>query len=789
MVMSALDRKLLRDLWHMKGQVAAICAVMACGVATFVMSLTTLRSLIRNKDTYYASNRFADVFVQMKRAPNALAARLAQIEGVAQVETRVVRDVTLDLPQMPEPATGRLISMPEYGDPRLNLLYLRRGRWLEPGRGSETLVSEAFADAHALNPGDSVSAIINGRKQGLKIVGVVLSPEYIYQIRPGDILPDARRFGIFWMNYLDLAAAFDMQGAFNDASFVLMPGAIEKEVIQRIDRLSETYGSFGAYARADQVSHKFVTNEISELSRMALFAPSIFLSVTAFLLHVVLSRLIRTQREQIATLKAFGYAYWEIVWHYMKMVLVLVLIGCTVGMSAGAWMGSGLTQMYTKFFHFPTFGYWFDPAVAGMALLLCGGAAIFGAWFAVRSGTRLPPAEAMRPEPPAQFKPTILERLGLQRLFSASTRMILRQLERQPVKAAMSAFGIALAVSVLVLGSFMQDAVFYVMDTQFQLAQRQDVTLSFAEPTVQRALHDIEHLPGVRHCEPFRAVAATIRHGHLSRRIGVQGLEPGARLNLLMDMYRQVQDVPEDGLVLSRKLAELIQARVGDVVTLEVLEGERPVREAPVVRLIEDFSGTEAYMNRHALNRLLREGPVISGAHVAVDPGRIDDLYRTLKVTPRVAGVLVKDAALQSFRDTVAENMLRMRLFNVFFACIIAFGVVYNSVHIALAERSRELATLRVIGFTRQEVSRLLLGELAVLTLIAIPVGLLLGYGFAAMMVNAFDSELFRLPLIVERWTFGFAATVTLAAALVSGLIVRRKIDRLDLVGVLKTKE
>jgi putative ABC transport system permease protein len=367
--------------------------------------------------------------------------------------------------------------------------------------------------------------------------------------------------------------------------------------------------------------------------------------------------------------------------------------------------------------------------------------------------------------------------------------MILRQLERQPVKAAMSAFGIALAVAVLVLGSFMEDAVFYVMDTQFQLAQRQDVTLTFAEPTVQRAVHDFEHLPGVQHCEPFRAVAATIRHGHLSRRIGVQGLEPNARLNLLMDMYRQAQDIPEDGLVLSRKLGDLVQARVGDVVTLEVLEGERPIREAPVVRLIEDFAGAEAYMNRHALNRLLREGPVISGAHVSVEPGKIDELYRTLKQTPRVAGVSVKEAALQSFRETVAENLLRMRFFNMIFACIIAFGVVYNSVHIALAERSRELATLRVIGFTRREVSRLLLGELAVLTLLAIPLGLLLGYGFAAMIVNAFDSELFRLPLVVERSTYGFAAAVTLGAALTSGLMVRRKIDHLDLVAVLKTRE
>jgi putative ABC transport system permease protein len=787
--MSALDRKLLRDLWQMRGQALAICLVMACGVATFVMSLGLLGSLQRAQQDYYDSHRFAHVFAHLKRAPAALAERLAEVPGVARLETRIVEDVTLDLPMLPEPAIGRLISLPERGKPALNRLYLRRGRWLEPGRTQEVLASEPFADAHSLQPGDRIAAVINGRRQMLRIVGIVLSPEYVYQIRPGDVLPDARRFAVLWMNEPDLAAAFDLTGAFNDVSFRLAPGAGEEEVIRRVDRLTAPYGGLGAYGRAEQTSNEFVRIKIRQLRGMAMVAPMIFLAVAAFLLHIVLSRLINTQREQIATLKAFGYSGRQIGWHYLKIVLVLVLLGGVLGTSAGAWMGAGATRMHARFFHFPVLRYNLDSAVIAAGLLVSSGAAIAGTLGAVRKAMRLPPAQAMRPEPPANYRPTIVERLGLQALFSPVARMILRNLERQPYKALLSCLGLALAVAILVLGYFMGDSVQFAMETHFRLAQRQDLTVTFVEPTAARAIHDLAHLPGVLHCEPFRSVAVRLRHGPRSRRLGLMGLEPRADLSPLIDIYRRKVALPAEGLVLSRKLADLLDAAIGDTLVVEVLEGQRPVREAEVVNLVNDFSGTIAYMDRTALNKLMREDPVISGVYLAADPSRIDILYSRLKQAPSVSGVVVKEAAMDSFRETIAESLLLMRMFNIVFAWVIAFGVVYNSARIALSERSRELATLRVIGFTRGEVSRILLGELAVLTAAAIPLGLLLGRGFAALAAWGNDTELFRIPFVIEPATYGIATLVTLLAALASGLVVRGRIDHLDLVSVLKTKE
>jgi len=787
--MNSLNRKLLRDLNLMRGQAMAIALVMACGVATFVMSQSTLTSLKLTQETYYERYRFAHVFAHCKRAPNALAGRIAAIPGVARVQTRVAVDVTLDVPGLAEPAVGHIVSIPDRQGPGLNELHLRKGRYIEPGRRGEVLVNEAFADAHRFQPGDSIVAIINGRRQELHIVGIALSPEHVLQIRSGEMLPDDKRFGVFWMAYTELAPAYDMDGAFNDVTLTLMRGASEPEVLLQLDRLTEPYGGIGAYGRADQTSNRFLIDEIKGLRTMGTIAPSIFLSVAAFLLNVVITRLISTQREQIAALKAFGYTKAEVGWHYLKFVLLIVAVAVVLGTGVGIWLGRGMTQMYTVIYRFPIFYFRLEPSIFALGILISTGAGVVGAIGAVWHAIVLPPAEAMRPEPPANFRPTVVERLGFQRFLTPAARMVMRQLERKPVKAGLSALGIAMAGAVLVLGQFSRDAIDYLMKFQFVLAQRQDMTISFVETCSSQVLHEVEHLPGVMQSEPFRAVSVRLRHGHRAERVAIMGLVADPRVNRVLDIDERSHPMPADGLVLSQKLAEVLNLRVGDQARVEVLEGERPVLDVPVTSLVADLAGMNAYMRLDAVHRMMGEGPSYSGAYLIVDSKHTDELYRVLKETPRVAGVTVQKAAMQSFRDTIRENLMRMQLFNVIFASIIAFGVVYNTARISLSERSRELATLRVIGFTRGEISAILLGELGVLTLIGIPLGFAFGFGMAAFMVSYMETEMFRIPLIVSQRTFAFSATVVLIASLLSGLVVRRKLDHLDLVSVLKSKE
>jgi putative ABC transport system permease protein len=787
--MRALDRKLLRDLWRLKMQVLAIAMVVGCGVAILVMALGTMRSLEETRAAYYERYRFADVFAHVKRAPEYLAARVALIPGVKWVETRVVADVTLDIPGMAEPATGRLVSIPEQGRPALNDITLQRGRGLAPDRPDEVLVDETFAEAHGFGPGDHLFAMINDKKRRLWIVGVALSPEYIYAVGPGVIVPDKRRFGVMWISREALASAFDLEGAFNDISLTILPSASKIEIIERLDNLLDPYGNTGAYDRDDQVSHAYLAGEMGQLVAIATVAPPIFLGVAAFLLHIVVTRLVATEREQIGLLKAFGYSNAAVGWHYLKVVLVIAGLGVALGFGGGAYLGRVMTELYTQFFRFPFLYYRLSPDVFALAALVTVAAAVLGTVNAVWRAVRLPPAEAMVPAPPAVYRRTAVERLEPRGLVGQPTRMILRHILRWPLRAAMTALGISLGVAILVSSLFFYDAIEHLVGVYFHHAQRQDVTVAFTEPRAERIVHEIGRLPGVLAVEPFRAVPARLRLEHRSERVAITGLAPGAALRRALDTKLRPVVIPADGIVLSTKLAELLAATAGDVLTVEALEGRRPMRRIPVAALVEEYIATPAYMDRHALNRLMGEGPVVSGTYLQVDASQAEALYRRLKDTPVVAGVGLQTVMLQTFRETMAETMDIMISFYVMFGGLIAIGVMYNSGRIQVSERGRELATLRVLGFTRFEAAYILLGELGVLTLLALALGCAIGYGLAWLLSSAFDTELFRVPLVIERSTYGTSALVVLVAGAASALVVRRRINRLNLVAALKTRE
>lgn len=787
--MKALNQKLLRDLFHLRGQMLAIILIVACGIAGMVTMMSAYDSLRLSQATYYDHYRFADVFAQLKRAPEAIAAQIEAIPGVQRVQTRVVMDVTLDIPGLLEPATGRLISIPEQRTPMLNDLYIRRGRYIESGRSEQVLISEAFANANQLQVGDTLGAVINGRWKRLTLAGIALSPEYVYEIRGSDLFPDNQRFGILWMSRETLGAAFDMDGAFNDVSLSLMPGANEAAVIFRLDQILEPYGGLGAYGRYNQLSHRFLSDEITQLRVTAVFIPSIFLAIAAFLLHIVLVRIISTQRDQIAVLKAFGYSNRAIGLHYFQLVLLVLLLGDGLGLAIGFWFGSTVTQHYTNFFHFPLLRYQAGLGLILISVLVSGGAAILGAFMAVRRAVQLPPAEAMRPEAPPQFRPTLVERWGLQRFFSPSIRIIVRNLERKPIQAGLSILGIALSVAILVLGRYFTDAMDYMIDVQFRQVQREDITLVFNESRPARTRYALNHLPGVMQAEVFRSVPARLRFEHRSYRTGLQGLEPTGNLRQLLDRHLRSVHLPPNGLVLTTKLAEILGIQPGDLLTVEILEGDRPTHQIPVIGTLDELLGVSAYMDIHALNQLMGEGQTISGAYLAVDDQAINTLYTQLKQTPAVASVAIRQATIDRFRQTIAGSLTVFTTVLVLFACIIAFGVVYNAARIALSERDRELATLRIIGFTRDEIAFILLGEQAFLTLVAIPVGCSLGFGLAALMVATYDSELYRLPLVLSSVTYAYAIGVIAIAALFSGYLIRRQLNHLDLIAVLKTRE
>lgn len=787
--MTTLYRKVLRDAARQKGQMIAVAAVVAAGIAMWVTMRSAYESLVGSQQSYYTAYRFADVFAQMKRAPEMEKARLAAIEGVAEVETRLIYEITLDVEGLAEPASGRLLSIPDEGEPALNRIHLRKGRLPERGQNREIVISEAFAEANRLGPGDTLDGVLNGRWTNLRIAGVAISPEYVYELRGAAVFPDNRRFGVMWMRREALEAAFRMEGAFNDVSLRLGPGAREKDVIDAVDRLLAKYGCTGSYGRGDQLSHRFLSDEIRQDRVTGIFVPAIFLAIAAFLTNAVLTRMVTRQRDQIATLKAFGYSNTAIGLHYFLFAMIPVSLGAVLGTGVGIWLGKGLAELYERFFRFPSFEFALSPVILFGAFAVSVASALVGAMAAVRSVVSMQPAQAMREEGPGLYHRGLLDWIGFGALLPLWTRMILRSIQRRPLKSLFTVAGLGMAIAVLLVSRYFTDSLDYLMRVQFELVQSDSATAVFQEPRPLTARYELSHMPGVLRVEPFRVVPVRLRHEYRTYRLAIQGIAEGSEMHTLLDTELRKVPLPPDGLVLTRTLAGMLHVRPGDALTVEVMEGERPVRAVHVAALVDELVGLAAYMNLDALNRLMQEGHAISGAYLRVDPAEAEVLYRQLKRTPAVSSVAVREAMIASFRKTIAENMQVSVQMLAVFAAVIAFSIVYNSARIALSERAHELASLRVLGFTKPEVAVVLIGEQLVLTVAAIPAGFLMGRGLCGMLAKWMETELYRFPVILNEGSYLYSLVILLLASVFSAALALRGVLRLDLLRALKTKE
>ncbi|WP_234838785.1 ABC transporter permease [Sinorhizobium meliloti] len=583
--MSSLDRKLIRELWRLKAQVLAIALVIASGTALLIMALTTIEALEETTAAYCERTRFADVFAQAKRAPEHLGRDIANIPAVRLAETRIVEGAIVDMPGFAEPVVAQLLSLPERGPELLNALVIRSGRLTDPTRPNEVVVSEPFAEAHDLKPGDSFSAVLRGRKRTLQVVGTALSPEFVYAIAPGGLMPDDERFGVLWMGHDALAAAFDLKASFNSVTLDLLPGADEKDVIRRLDGLLAPFGGIGAYGRADQTSNWFLESEIAQQKNMSRIMPTIFLAVAAVLTNMVIARLIETERHEIGLLKAFGYSNLAIGWHYAKMVLTIGTIGILIGSLLGAWLGHWNTELYTKFYRFPFLLYRPGPAGFVIAGAISLGAALAGSLAAVRRAVRLPPAEAMLPPSPPIYRRSWASRTALAGALDEPSRMIVRRIIRWPVRAFLASLGLAMSIAVLIMALQWVDAIDALAETAFERGQHQDATIAFNDLLPIHTAGDYEHLPGVLAAEPYRHASARISHGHIVERQGIIGVPSGAILSPVFDVERGRIELPPGGLVLSRKLAELLHVSAGDTVGVELLEGRQARLSLPVARV------------------------------------------------------------------------------------------------------------------------------------------------------------------------------------------------------------
>lgn len=787
--MKALDLKLLRDLWRMRGQALAIALVLAAATATFVLSMGVHRSLSETRDAYYARNHYAEIFAGMTRAPRSIVTRVRKIPGVQRAEGTILQYATLDFPKRNIPVRALINSVNEHGRTQLNQVTLQKGRMPRAGEASEVVVDDAFAKANQLAPGDSVDALIYGSKQRLDIVGIGLAPNYIYSIAPGDLIPDNSRFGIFWMGEQALEAVTDRTEAINSLSLTLERGGSQADVIRQIDILLAPYGGTGAYGREDHLSHAFLENELMQLDAMTKVIPPVFLLVSTFLVYIVLGRMIRTERTQIGLIKAFGYSNWAIGWHYLKFALAIAVLATVLGSLMGIWMGQGMTKLYAEIYRFPFLNYRISPGVFLTAAVLAIGSAALGALGGMQAAIKLNPAVAMSPPPPPVYKAGLLERLGQSAGFTTIGHMIIRHITRWPGRSAITVLGVALSMGLLFSTMQFIDASRTMLDSFFFRAQRQDLTVSFVEPRNEDVLYELSQIPGVLRVEGTRAIAVKLSNGNLVERSAIQSADSDSTLTIRIDSDGSEIDLPPAGLMLSSQLANQLEVSAGDMVLVELLGGRRTKTMQPVSSIVDEFIGARAYAAEETLAKIARDAAPVGAALLRIDSAQRDAILIELKEMPIVLGVTERDAALKKFEQMIDENIFTMIGLYIIFASGIAVGVVYNSARILFSERAHELATLRVLGYHRSEVSVVLLGELALLVVASVPVGCFIGYWMAQMMTSMFSSDLFRMPFAPTRSTYGYSILIVLASAMLTAFVVALRVLRLDMVRVLKARE
>ncbi len=787
--MKALDKKLLRDMRRLWAQSLAVALVMAAGIATLLTGLGAYYSLYETRHTYYDRSLFADVFASAIRAPKSLMKEIAQINGVATAEARITKSAILDIEGFAVPATGVFISLPAFGESHLNKLYLKSGRTPEPGSDHEVLVSDGFAKVHGFAVGSEFHAVLNGAKRRFKITGTALSPEYIYAIGPGDMMPDDRRFAVIWIREPVLAAATDLNGAFNSVSIKLAKGANALFAADELDRLLAPYGGEKSYLRKTQQSHAFLDAELKQLWAMSRLLPPAFLIVTAFLVNMVLSRLIGLEREQIGLLKALGYSSGEVASHYAKLVILITAIGILIGYLAGSVLNVLLTRLYATFFHFPyeifVFSGWLYAAAAVIAL----SSAFVGAAKSIVDSADISPAIAMRPQSPPSYRKIMPAWFDLSRVLSQLTIMTFRNILRWPFRSAVTTSGIALSVCLLVTSLVSLGSVNFMIDVFFDRMERADATVFLGETKLARTIYDIRRLPGVLAAEPFRSVSVELSNGNRKKRTAIVGKEERTDISRVLDGTFEQVTIPASGLLLSDTLADYLKVSEGYPVHIEFLGAKRKSTDLPVVAIVQSYIGLLAVMRIDALNRVRGDGPVISGADILLDPETSSDFLSRVKEVPALAALALQRISLARFRETIAQNINYQIIVFASLATIIAFGVVYNSARIQFSERARELASLRVLGFTNGEVSSVLLLEYAVLTLFAVPLGWLSGYYLSWVLVQGFQSDLYRIPFVIEHSTYAYAALIVIIAVCASALIVQRRVTKLDLIRVLKTRD
>lgn len=794
MVIRPLTMKILRDLMDHKVALAALLAIIAVGVGVFAGTMGAYRDLDGARARYYERYRISDFIVDLKRAPAGAVDEVARVPNVWDVRGRVSLAARVDLVGVDEPIMGVAVSVPEERRPVINDVFLKSGTWFTAGDEKEVILNEAFAEAHDLKPGSRVRVLLLDKEHDLLVVGTAMSPEFVYVIPPsGGLVPDPARFAVLYLPERFAQEACDLQGAFNQLVGRVRDHArpAVTRTLRRIEDELDPYGVTNVTPYWEQPSIRFLSDEVAGRRITAMTVPTLFLGVAALVLNVLMSRLVEQQRSIIGTLRALGYSRGALMQHYLTFGLLIGAMGAALGIGLGWWLQVSVNGLDRGIFRIPGIraSFYGSSALAGTGVSIL--FAILGTVKGVRRAASLEPAEAMHPPPPERGAKVWLERFDvLWRALPFRWKMIFRAILRNPFRSTVGLIATVVSTALVLATLSLFDSLDYLVAFQFNRVAHEDYTISLREPEGPRAASELGDLAGVSYVESQLAVACDLSNGPYEKRIGVMGLSRGSRLYTPLGANGIPVTVPEEGLLLDSKLAEILHVRPGDRIRLRPLIGQRRQVLAPVTGIVDGFLGLGAYADIAYLSRLLGEERS-ANVLLSTEDRRVSarTLMDDLKQRPAVIGFAQRRRSLTRIADTFGQAMGAQLALMIAFAGLIAFGSVLNAAMVSLSERRREVGTLRVLGYTPFQVGGIFSGESLTVNAVGIVLGLAGGVGLTYLLAAAYDTELYRFPVVIYPSRLAATVVIMLLFVLAAQWIVHGMIRMLPWLEVLNVKE
>lgn len=789
-----LYRKLIRDLLARKGALLALVLMVAIGVACYVGLAGVFRDLDSARSRYYNTNRLADFSVDVKRLPTTLLPQISQSQNIQRLEGRISFPARIDLPKVALPISGTAISLPLERQVIINDVLLCRGSWFRGGDDHEVILNDAFATANQLKPGDRIQVLLLDREYDLLIVGTAMSPEFVYLVPPGaGLAPDPARFGVLYLRKDFLQRACDLQGACNQLVGLAHNNSKPELVrtLEILERQLEPYGVTNTTPVQEQTSVQFLADELMGLKSTAMVMPTIFLVVAALVLNILVGRMVSQQRSTIGTLRALGYSTRSIFTHYLGYGAIVGALGGTSGCLFGVWMQSFYVGVYRQFFDIPQINLHLYGDILWQGWLISVICSMLGTVKGIRYAVRLEPSEAMRPPAPEIGGKVLPERVTIfWNHLSFNWKMVFRAIFRNPFRSGVVILASVISTALIVSAFGMLDSLDYLMNYQFIRISHEDNTISLREPVDMGSISEARLLPGVKAVEPQLSVPCELRLGPLRRRVGVIGLPSNNRLFTPLDKLNQPVVIPQRGLVLSKKLAELLNARQGDVLQLRALIGTRKECWAPVMAVVDTYLGLSAYAHLEYLSHLIGETAVVNNLLTVNQPKQSDDRFlHEVHQRPAVIGVSRRARSMEALHESFGQTMGVFIGVLVLFAGLIAFGSVFNTALVSLSERQREVASLRVLGYLPGQISRIFSGESLLLNVVGIGLGLWAGHGMVELISQAYNTDVYRFPAIIHPLRYPLSVVLMLFFVGLAQWIIYRMIRRLDWLEQLKVKE